>query len=47
MFADVRVIAALAALVTAVIGGTVGWQGAPAARGPVELRSTGEPMEPR
>ena len=48
MFADVRVIGALGALVTAVIGGTLGWHGAPAAPtagGPVELRSTGQPLE--
>jgi hypothetical protein len=48
VFASVRLIGALGALVTAVMGGTVGWQGAPATPtggGPVELRSTGEPME--
>ncbi|OIN81146.1 DUF3558 domain-containing protein [Mycobacterium malmoense] len=48
MFANVRLIGALGALATAVIGGTVGWQGAsptPGAGGPVELRSTAAPME--
>jgi hypothetical protein len=48
MFASVRLMGALGALVTAVVGGTVGAHGAPPAPtgvGPVELRSTGEPME--
>jgi hypothetical protein len=48
VFASVRLIGALAALVTAVVGGTLGARGAPPARtgvGPVELRATGEPME--
>jgi hypothetical protein len=48
VFAGMRLIAALGALVTAVVGGTVGAHGTPPARtgvGPVELRSTGEPME--
>lgn len=48
MFANVRLIGALAALVTASVGGTVGWQSAaPGHRGngPVELRSTAAPME--
>ncbi len=48
MFAGVRVIGALGALVTAVVGGTLGWQGvpvAPAGGAHVELRATGEPME--
>jgi hypothetical protein len=45
MLAKVRLIGALGALMTAVI---VGWQYAPPAptgRGPVELRSTAQPME--
>ncbi|BBX66329.1 membrane protein [Mycobacterium saskatchewanense] len=48
MSARVRVIGALGALVTAVVGGAVGWQGAasaPDGAGPVELRSTAEPIE--
>jgi hypothetical protein len=48
VFASVRLIGAVGALVTAVVGGTAGWQSAtPAATGvgPVDLRSTGEPME--
>jgi len=46
--ANVRLIGALSALVTAVIAGTFGWQGAPPTQtgvGPVELRSTGQPLE--
>jgi hypothetical protein len=48
VFASVRLLGALGALLTAVIVGTVGWHGAapaPAERGPVELRSTAQPME--
>ncbi len=51
MFANVRLIGALGALLTAVIGGTVGWQGGPLGPsaqgldGPVELRSTAQPLE--
>jgi len=48
VFASVRLLGALGALLTAVIVGTVGWHGsapAPAGRGPVELRSTAQPME--
>jgi hypothetical protein len=48
VFASMRLIGALGALVIAVIGGTVGWQStplAPAGGRPVELRSTAEPME--
>ncbi|HEY3994777.1 MAG TPA: DUF3558 domain-containing protein [Mycobacterium sp.] len=48
MFASVRLLGALGALLTAVIVGTVGWHGAapaPAGRRPVELRSTAQPME--
>ncbi|AKN17588.1 hypothetical protein MHAE_03665 [Mycobacterium haemophilum DSM 44634] len=47
MFTRVRLIGALAALITAVIGGTVGAQGSPppTTSGTVQLRSTGEPME--
>ncbi len=48
MFANVRLIGAVGALAAAVIGGTVGWQGAPPGPGvarPVDLRSTAEPME--
>ena len=46
--ANVRLIGALSALVTAVIAGTVGAHGAPPTPtgvGPVELRSTDEPAE--
>ncbi|MGO8771857.1 MAG: DUF3558 domain-containing protein [Mycobacterium sp.] len=46
--ANVRLIGAVGAVVAAVIGGTVGWQGAPRGAGgirPVELRSTAEPLE--
>ena len=46
--ANVRLIGALSALVTAVIAGTFGWQGAPPTQtgvGPVELRATDEPVE--
>jgi hypothetical protein len=48
MFANVRLIGALGALVTAVVGGTVGWQNSPPApggAGSVDLRSTFAPME--
>jgi hypothetical protein len=48
VFANVRLIGAVGALAAAVIGGTVGWQGAPPGPGgarPVDLRSTAEPME--
>jgi hypothetical protein len=51
VFASVRLIGALGALVTAVIAGTVGTVGAhgvratPTGAAPVELRSTGEPLE--
>jgi hypothetical protein len=47
VFASVRLIGALGALVTAVVAGAVGWHGAPATplgAGPVELRATDEPM---
>jgi hypothetical protein len=47
VFASVRLIGALGALVTAIVAGAVGWQGAPAmplGAGPVELRATDEPM---
>ncbi|BBZ48603.1 membrane protein [Mycobacterium heidelbergense] len=43
-----RLIGALGALITAIVGGTVGWQGVapgPGGGGPVELRSTAAPME--
>ena len=45
----VRLIGALGALITAVIGGTLGWQSAapaPTGGGTVQLRSTAQPMEP-
>jgi hypothetical protein len=45
----VRLIGALGALITAVIGGTLGAQSAPPAPtggGTVQLRSTAQPMEP-
>jgi len=48
VFAKVRLVGALGALITAVIAGTVGWQCAPPAPGgggTVELRSTAQPME--
>ncbi len=48
MFASMRLMGALGALVTAVVAGTVGWQSAPPAPSgdrSVELRSTAEPME--
>lgn len=48
MFAKVRLIGAVGALVAAAVAGTVGWQGvgpAPAGAGRVELRSTAAPME--
>ncbi|OBG26453.1 DUF3558 domain-containing protein [Mycobacterium sp. 852002-51057_SCH5723018] len=48
MFARVRLLGAVAALVTAVVGGAVGWRHVPpgpAAGGTVELRSTAQPME--
>ncbi|CQD21468.1 membrane protein [Mycobacterium europaeum] len=48
MFAKVRLIGAVGALVAAAVAGTVGWQGAapaPAGPGRVELRSTAAPME--
>lgn len=48
MFANMRLMGALGALLTAVIVGTVGWHGAasaPSGRGPVQLRSTAQPME--
>lgn len=48
MSANVRLLGALGALLTAVIGGTVGWLGAsptPSGPGPVELRSTAAPLE--
>jgi hypothetical protein len=44
----VRLIGALGALVAAVLVGTVSWQGAPPAasgRGPVQLRSTAQPIK--
>ena len=49
MFAKVRLIGALGALITAVAAGAVGAHsipGVPIAGGTVELRSTGAPMEP-
>ncbi len=48
MLANVRLIGAVGALTAAVIGGTVGWHGAPPGPNgtrPVDLRSTAEPME--
>jgi hypothetical protein len=48
VFTKIRLIGAVAALITAVIAGTVGWQSAPPAPtggGTVELRSTAAPME--
>jgi hypothetical protein len=48
VFARVRLMGAVAALVTAVVGGAVGWRHAPpapAGGGTVELRSTAQPME--
>ncbi len=48
MFTKVRLVGALGALITAVVGGLVGWQYAPPAPGgggPVQLRSTAQPME--
>jgi hypothetical protein len=48
VFTKIRLIGAVAALITAVIAGTVGWQSAPPAptgAGTVELRSTAAPME--
>ena len=48
MFAKVRLIGAVGALVAAAIAGTLGWHGAapgPAGSGRVELRSTAAPME--
>ena len=48
MFTRVRLIGAVAALMTAVIASTVGWQSippAPSGGGTVELRSTGAPLE--
>ncbi|HET7074929.1 MAG TPA: DUF3558 domain-containing protein [Mycobacterium sp.] len=48
MSANVRLIGALGALVTTVIGGAMGLRGAPSASTgarPIELRSTAEPME--
>lgn len=48
MFTKVRLIGALGAVITAVIGGTVGAQSAPpapTAGGTVQLRSTGAPLE--
>lgn len=48
MFAKVRLIGAVGALVAAAIAGTAGWQGVapgPAGGGRVELRSTAAPME--
>jgi hypothetical protein len=48
MLTRLRLIGALGALLTAVIGGTVGWQSAPPAPtggGPVQLRSTALPIE--
>jgi hypothetical protein len=46
VFARVRLIGAAAALIAAVLGGTVGWQSIPAAPSKtVELRSTAAPME--
>jgi hypothetical protein len=46
MFARVRLIGALGALLTAIGGGLVGWQSMPAGSGPVELRSTAVPFLP-
>jgi hypothetical protein len=49
MFAKVRLIGALSALVTAFVGGLVGWQDVPSAPGgggPVQLRSTAVPFLP-
>jgi hypothetical protein len=48
VFARLRLMGAVAALVTAVVGGAVGWRHvppAPAGGGTVELRSTAQPME--
>ncbi|OBF75200.1 DUF3558 domain-containing protein [Mycobacterium sp. 852002-51613_SCH5001154] len=48
MFAKVRLIGAIGAVVAAAIAGTAGWQGAapaPTGGGRVELRSTAAPME--
>lgn len=45
MFAKVRLIGAVGALIAAAVAGTSGWQGAAPASGPVELRSTAAPME--
>jgi hypothetical protein len=48
VFTKVRLIGALGALITAVIGGTVGWHSSPPAPiggGTVQLRSTAQPME--
>jgi len=48
VFTSVRLIGALGALVTAVIGGTLGAQSSlpePSGANPVQLRSTAEPME--
>ncbi|MBV8789449.1 MAG: DUF3558 domain-containing protein [Mycobacterium sp.] len=48
MFASVRLLGALGALLTAVVVGTAGWHGAapsPSGLRPVDLRSTAQPME--
>jgi hypothetical protein len=46
VFAKVRLIGAVGALVAAAVAGTVGWQGAtPGPTGRLELRSTAAPME--
>ncbi|OSC42286.1 DUF3558 family protein [Mycobacterium decipiens] len=47
MFAKVRLVGAIGALITAIIAGTASWQCVPAGRtggGTVQLRSTAEPM---
>jgi hypothetical protein len=48
VFTKVRLVAALGALITAVVAGLVGpagWPPAPGGGGPVQLRSTAQPME--
>lgn len=49
MFAKVRLVGAMGALLAAAVGGTVGWQSSPPApavgQRPVELRSTAQPLE--
>lgn len=48
MFAKIRLIGAIGAVIAAVIAGTTGWQGGapgPTGGGRVELRSTAAPME--